>query len=119
MIGVDFVGQVIKPRVAPCAGTFNEARTVRRMDAGNLFESANSYFGLLRQVTHSHADRVRPARHARAGVRSTNDSPNPGRVPQYGATGFRPLALRARRVFCLRLASQAAEVARGPAKSPA
>jgi len=32
------------------------------MDAADVFTSANSYFGLLRQSTHSHADRARLAR---------------------------------------------------------
>lgn len=32
------------------------------MQPEKLFESANSYFGLLRQATHSHVDRVRLAK---------------------------------------------------------
>jgi retron-type reverse transcriptase len=62
--GIDFVGQVIKPwRRTTRRRTFNEAlRRVSRMDADDLFKSANSYFGLLRQATHSHADRSRLAR---------------------------------------------------------
>jgi len=61
--GVDFVGQVIKPW----------ARTTRRrsyrqaldrcahLEAGSLFETANSYFGLLGQASNSHHDRARLA----------------------------------------------------------
>ena len=61
--GVDFVGQVIKPW----------RRTVRRKtlrvaldrtagtEADLLLETANSYFGLLRQATHSHHDRAQLA----------------------------------------------------------
>lgn len=60
----DFVGHVIKPW-----HTDTRRRTVReavsrigRMDAADVFTSANSYFGLLRQSTSSHADRVRLAK---------------------------------------------------------
>lgn len=58
--GIDFVGQVIKPwRRITRRRTFNEAlRRVSTIDAGDLFETANSYFGLLRQATHSHYDRA-------------------------------------------------------------
>lgn len=58
--GIDFVGQVIKPwRRITRRRTFNEAlRRVRTIDADDLFETANSYFGLLRQATHSHHDRA-------------------------------------------------------------
>lgn len=61
--GVDFVGQVIKPwRRTLRRRTFNEAlRRAATMPAANLFETANSYFGLLRQVSHSHHDRTRLA----------------------------------------------------------
>jgi RNA-directed DNA polymerase len=58
--GVDFVGQVIKPwhRVTR-KRTINEAmRRVREIDAQNLFETANSYYGLLRQSTHSYHQRA-------------------------------------------------------------
>lgn len=62
--GVDFVGQVIKPW----------RRTIRRktrdvainrvgtVEAKDLHMTANSYFGLLRQATHSHHDRTRLAK---------------------------------------------------------
>jgi hypothetical protein len=61
--GVDFVGQVIKPwRRVTRKRTINEAMSrVRTMDAGDLFETANSYFGLLRQTTHSHHHRAQLA----------------------------------------------------------
>jgi retron-type reverse transcriptase len=61
--GVDFVGQVIKPwRRYTRRRTFNEAISrTRNIPADELFETANSYFGLLRQATHSHHDRVRLA----------------------------------------------------------
>jgi RNA-directed DNA polymerase len=61
--GVDFVGQVIKPwhRVTR-RRTFNEAISrTGQIGAEDLFETTNSYFGLLRQATHSHHDRVRLA----------------------------------------------------------
>jgi len=58
--GVDFVGHVIKPWL-----TRTRPRTVRTaikrigtMQAADVFTAANSYFGLLRQAPHSHADRV-------------------------------------------------------------
>ena len=59
--GVDFVGQVIKPwRRYIRRRTFNEAlNRTGQMPADELFETANSYFGLLRQASHSHHDRAR------------------------------------------------------------
>lgn len=61
--GIDFVGQVIKPwRRILRRRTLRDA--LHRLDGASpdrLFESANSYFGLLRQVTHSHNDRLRLA----------------------------------------------------------
>lgn len=61
--GVDFVGQVIKPwNRTTRRRTFNEAISrTSRIPADELFEIANSYFGLLRQATHSHHDRSRMA----------------------------------------------------------
>ena len=58
--GVDFVGQVIKPwhRVTR-KRTVNEAmRRVRGIGAADLHQTANSYFGLLRQAK-SHHQRTR------------------------------------------------------------
>lgn len=62
--GVDFVGQVIKPwRRTTRRRTFNEALSrANQTPASELFETANSYFGLLRQATHSHHDRARLAK---------------------------------------------------------
>ena len=61
--GIDFVGQVIRPwRTTLRRRTFKAA--MRRMASINdqdLFTTANSYFGLLRQASHSHTDRVRVA----------------------------------------------------------
>lgn len=61
--GVDFVGQVVKPwHRTTRRRTFNEALSrTSQMPADELFETANSYFGLLRQATHSHHDRARLA----------------------------------------------------------
>nr|WP_208451708.1 RNA-directed DNA polymerase [Burkholderia anthina] len=58
--GVDFVGQVIKPwRRETRKRTRNEAlRRVAETPASDLMPVANSYFGLLRQATASHHDRV-------------------------------------------------------------
>lgn len=58
--GIDFVGHLIKPwRRILRRRTVNDAlHRMRHMPAGQLFESGNSYFGLLRQATHSHHDRT-------------------------------------------------------------
>lgn len=61
--GIDFVGHVLKPwcrRTRP--GTVARAiERIHRMPAADVHPSANSYFGLLRQASHSHADRARLA----------------------------------------------------------
>jgi hypothetical protein len=61
--GIDFVGHLIKPwRRITRRRTVNEAlHRVATCDADDLFETANSYFGLLRQDSHSHHDRARLA----------------------------------------------------------
>lgn len=61
--GVDFVGQVIKPwRRTLRRRTYHEALSRAAMiPVEGLFSTANSYFGLLRQASHSHADRARLA----------------------------------------------------------
>jgi len=58
--GVDFVGHVIKPwRRSVRRRTLHEALTrTAAVDAGELVQSANSYFGLLRQAPASHRDRA-------------------------------------------------------------
>jgi RNA-directed DNA polymerase len=62
--GVDFVGQVIKPwHSSTRRRTVREAANrVARIDAADVFTSANSYFGLLRQAGSSHVDRAVLAR---------------------------------------------------------
>jgi RNA-directed DNA polymerase len=54
--GVDFVGQVIKPwRRETRKRSVNEAMSkVATMPASELFETANSYFGLFRQSSAGH-----------------------------------------------------------------
>lgn len=61
--GIDFVGQVIRPwRRHTRRRTVNEALTrIANLDPGDILESANSYFGLIRQATASHHDRARLA----------------------------------------------------------
>ncbi len=61
--GIDFVGQVIKPwRRTLRRRTYNEAISrCRKTASADLFETANSYFGLLRQASHSHHDRAQLA----------------------------------------------------------
>ncbi|MFJ3048555.1 reverse transcriptase domain-containing protein [Herbaspirillum chlorophenolicum] len=58
--GIDFVGQVIKPWSRSLRRrTFNDAiQRVRSIDAEEVFETANSYFGLMRQASHGHHDRA-------------------------------------------------------------
>jgi RNA-directed DNA polymerase len=58
--GIDFVGQVIKPwHRSIRRRTFNDAlQRVSQIDSSNLFETANSYFGLLGQSPSSHHDRA-------------------------------------------------------------
>ncbi|HEY9146978.1 MAG TPA: reverse transcriptase, partial [Thiobacillus sp.] len=62
--GIDFVGQVIKPwRRTLRRRTYNNAlHRLSTISDADLYETANSYFGLLRQATHSHHDRARIAR---------------------------------------------------------
>jgi RNA-directed DNA polymerase len=59
--GVDFVGQVIRPwhRVTRKRTVKSAMSRVRSIDAKNLFETANSYYGLLRQATKSHHQRAK------------------------------------------------------------
>ncbi len=61
--GIDFAGQVIKPwRTTLRRRTYDEAlRRLQTIDDADLFATANSYFGLCRQTTHSQHDRVRIA----------------------------------------------------------
>ena len=58
--GIDFVGHVIKPwrrttRKRTMAAAINRLRTMPDKD---VFTAGNSYFGLLRQASHSHVDRA-------------------------------------------------------------
>lgn len=59
--GVDFVGQVIKPwrRTTRKRTVKHACRRVQTTPANKLSAVANSYYGLLRQASHSHRDRVR------------------------------------------------------------
>ncbi|WP_428421909.1 RNA-directed DNA polymerase [Methylibium sp.] len=61
--GVDFVGHVIKPgHRSTRRGTVATAlRRLEQLTPAEVHVVANSYFGLLRQATHSHADRARLA----------------------------------------------------------
>lgn len=58
--GVDFVGQVVLPwrRVTRKRTVKAAMRRVHDVDAAELFETANSYYGLLRQASHSHYQRA-------------------------------------------------------------
>ena len=62
--GVDFVGQVIKPwrRITRRRTVDNALRRVATAPADQLRETANSYFGQLRQATHSQNDRRKLAK---------------------------------------------------------
>jgi RNA-directed DNA polymerase len=72
--GIDFVGQVIKPwRRSIRRRTVNEALSrVAGIDANDVFQSANSYFGLFGQASHSHHDRARLGNAVRRRGRSVN-----------------------------------------------
>lgn len=61
--GIDFVGQVVKPwRRTIRRRTFRSAlRRIEQTPAHRLVSTANSYFGTLRQATHSYQDRRRTA----------------------------------------------------------
>ena len=61
--GVDFVGYVIKPwhRTTRSRTVASAIERVQQMPAADVHQAANSYFGLLRQATHSHQDRARLA----------------------------------------------------------
>jgi len=65
--GVDFVGQVIRPWVRTTRRRTVQAAAHRleRMPAAEVFTSANSYLGLLRQATGSHHDQAQLANIAR------------------------------------------------------
>lgn len=61
--GIDFVGQVIRPwRTTLRRRTYKAAiQRISTINDTDLFATANSYLGLLRQANHSHTDRVRIA----------------------------------------------------------
>ena len=62
--GIDFVGQVIKPwrRTTRRKTVDNAIQAATTAPITALRETANSYFGLMRQATHSHTDRKRLAK---------------------------------------------------------
>ncbi|OGB26236.1 MAG: reverse transcriptase [Burkholderiales bacterium RIFCSPLOWO2_02_FULL_57_36] len=62
--GIDFVGHLIKPwrRITRRKTVHVALDRLQDMPAADLHQSANSYFGLLRQATHSHHDRTRLAK---------------------------------------------------------
>jgi RNA-directed DNA polymerase len=61
--GIDFVGHVVKPwhRITRRKTVHTALTRLQDVPAADLQQSANSYFGLLRQATHSHHDRTRIA----------------------------------------------------------
>jgi hypothetical protein len=72
--GADFVGQVLKPwyRRLRRRTSHQALARVAQIDAADLFTTANSYFGLLTQATHSHHDRARLANVVRARGHAVN-----------------------------------------------
>lgn len=74
--GVDFVGQVIKPwrRTIRKKTKVSAIHRTRTAPANKLHTTANSYFGLLRQATHSHRDRAKLAKQILLRGRSINQS---------------------------------------------
>lgn len=74
--GVDFVGQVIKPwhrtiRRKTKIGAIHRTSTA---PADKMHMTANSYFGLLRQATHSHTDRAKLAKQILLRGRTVNQA---------------------------------------------
>lgn len=59
--GIDFVGHLVKPwrRITRRKTVHVALERLQDMPAADLHQSANSYFGLLRQASHSHHDRTR------------------------------------------------------------
>jgi hypothetical protein len=59
--GVDFVGHVIKPwsRTTRKGSVAKAGARIQHLPAADVPQVANSYFGLLRQASHSHTDRAR------------------------------------------------------------
>jgi hypothetical protein len=72
--GIDFVGQVIKPwRRTTRARTLRQAlQRVAETKPADLHQTANSYFGLLRQATHSHHERAQLANVVRQRGKAVN-----------------------------------------------
>ena len=62
--GIDFVGHLIKPwhRITRRKTVHTALNRLREIPAQDLHQAANSYFGLLRQATHSHQDRAAAAK---------------------------------------------------------
>jgi RNA-directed DNA polymerase len=62
--GIDFVGHIVKPwrRTTRPRTLRNGVERLRRMPAGDVFEAGNSYFGLVRQASHSHQEQAAIAR---------------------------------------------------------
>lgn len=62
--GIDFVGFVIRPwcRTTRPRTVRTALRRIETLPAGEVHATGNSYFGLLRQASHSHADRARLAK---------------------------------------------------------
>jgi len=62
--GIDFVGQVILPhrRVTRRRTVAHAVKRITKVHHCTLRETANSYFGLLTQASHSHTDRKRLAK---------------------------------------------------------
>jgi len=74
--GVDLVGQLLKPwcrRLRPRTVSHALAR-VATIDDADLWTTANSYFGLLTQATHSHLDRAHLANIIRGRGHAVNHS---------------------------------------------
>ncbi|MFC6413037.1 RNA-directed DNA polymerase [Massilia varians] len=74
--GVDFVGHVIKPwHTRPRRRTVNQAvARLRQVAAEEVYATANSYFGLLRQSNSSHSDRARVAKAVLRGGHAVNSA---------------------------------------------
>lgn len=72
--GIDFVGQAILPhrRITRRRTVAHAIKRIATVKPSSMLETANSYFGLLTQASHSHTDRKRLAKAVLLRGRSVN-----------------------------------------------
>ncbi|WP_246307958.1 RNA-directed DNA polymerase [Chitinibacter bivalviorum] len=94
--GVDFVGQVIKPwrREVRKRSTNEAMRKVATMPASELFETANSYFGLFRQSSAGHHQCAKLANILRRRGHTISGDVTKTYRKNYGASHANPLPMQ-------------------------